>query len=138
MSGPTRGMVAGQAITTQAQSKEYDEGYERVFGKGGGERGRFVWSEEAQSMVRVGSDWTDAETRAGRSEEEVYGHDTTADGTDISSKRKRRDYMKATGLADFSDFSPEWHEKNKRSKEREQDSQRRSDVVEVWRQHKRY
>jgi hypothetical protein len=37
----------------------------------------------------------------------------TVDGVDISSRRKRADYMKANGLADFSDYSPETLEKNK-------------------------
>lgn len=136
MSQPKRGMVAGQAITTQAQTKEFDAGYERIFGKGGGERGRFVCRDGG--LVRVDADWTDAETRAGKSEEEVYGHDTTADGVDISSRRKRREYMKATGVTDFSDYSPDWHAKNKQHIAKEQDRHRHSDVVESYKRWKKY
>lgn len=136
MSTPKRGMVAGQAITTGAQTKEFDEGYERTFGKGGGERGRFVYRDGG--LVRVDSAWTDAETRAGKSEEEVYGHDTTADGVDISSRRKRRDYMRATGVTDFSDFSPEWREKQKKSIERERDTSRKTDIIESYKKWRGY
>jgi hypothetical protein len=132
-------MVAGQAITTQAQTKEFDEGYERVFGKGGGERGRFVWSESAQAMVRVGEDWTDAERRAQTvTEELVHGKIATADGVDISSRKKRRDYMRAAGVVDSSDYSPEWREKKKKEIERTKDEGRRSDIVETYRSLKRY
>lgn len=136
MSQPKRGMVAGQAITTQAQTKEFDEGYERTFGKGGGERGKFVYRDGR--LVRVDHAWTDAEKRAGKSEEEVYGHDTTADGVDISSRRKRKDYMAATGVTDFSDFSPEWHDKKKKSIERERDQGRKSDIVESYKRWRGY
>lgn len=136
MSGPKRGMVAGQTIQTQAQTAEYDAGYERTFGKGGGERGRFVYRDG--QLVRVDQDWTDAEKRGFRSEEEVYGHDTTADGVDISSRRKRKDFMTAAGVTDFSDFSPEWHEKKKKSIEREKDQGRKSDIVESYKRWRGY
>ena len=130
MSAPKRGMVAGQVITTQAQTKEFDEGYERIFGKGGGERGRFVYRDGG--LVRVDADWTDAETRAGKSEEEVYGHLQTPDGVDISSRRKRREYMAATGVTDSSDYSPGFLEKRRKEIRREQDRQRKTDLVDTY------
>ncbi len=135
MSAPKRGMVAGQAIQTAAPSAEYDEGFERIFGKDRKpQRGRFVWSNEAQAMVEVGSDWTDAETRAGLSEEEVYGKLQTADGVDISSRRKRRDYMRAQGVTDSSDFSPGWFERKRKDIERDKDQGRKRDLVETYKQ----
>lgn len=135
MSAPKRGMVAGQAITTQAQTKEYDEGFDRIFGKDRKpQRGRFVWSEQAQAMVEVGQDWTDAETRAGRSEEEVYGHLQTTDGVDISSRTKRREYMRATGVTDASDFSQDWYSRRRKDAEREKDQGRKRDLIESYKQ----
>lgn len=137
MSAPKRGMVAGQAIQTQAQTKEFDEGYERVFGKGGGERGRFIYRDGG--LVRVDSDWSDAEARAPTlTEGLVHGNTTTSDGVDISSRKKRREYMAATGVTDFSDYSPEWHDKRKKSAERETDGQRRSDIVESYKKWRGY
>lgn len=136
MSAPKRGTVAGQAITTQAQTKEFDEGYERVFGKGGGERGKFVYRDG--QLVRVDSAWTDAETRAGKSEEEVYGHDTTADGVDISSRRKRRDYMKATGVTDATDFSGDWYAQKRKDIGNEQDRGRKADIIDSYKRWRGY
>jgi hypothetical protein len=131
VSAPKRGMVAGQPIQTQAQSREFDEGYERVFGKGGGERGRFVYRDG--QMVRVDSDWTDAERRSQTlTEELVHGKTVTTDGVDISSRKKRREYMQATGVTDSSDFSPGWFERTKKEKRTEQDRQRRTDMVETY------
>lgn len=135
MSAPKRGMVAGQAIQTQAQSPEYDEGYERIFGKDRKPtRGRFVWSEEAKAMVEVGSEWDDAPRRAGFSEEEVYGKLQTTDGVDISSRKKRREYMRANGVTDSSDFSPGWFERKRKDAEREKDQGRKRDLVESYKQ----
>jgi hypothetical protein len=116
MSGPTRGMVAGQAIQTQGPSKEYDEGFDRTFGERKRLRGKFVWDSERQEMVPVGPDWTDAERRAQTGTEELtHGNIRAPDGTDISSKRKRREYMHRAGVTDSSDFSSSWE---KAAKER--------------------
>lgn len=135
MGAPKRGMVAGQPIQTQAQTAEFDEGYERIFGKGGGERGRFVYRDG--QCVRVGADWTDAERRAGQSEEEAYGHAVTADGVDISSRRKRREYMAATGVTDSSDYSPAFLEKRRKEIRTEQDRQRKADLIDTYKKLRR-
>lgn len=137
MSGPTKGMVAGQAIQTQAQSKEFDEGYERTFGKGTKERGRFVYRDG--QMVRVDADWTDAERRALTTTEGIeYSNAVTTDGVDISSRKKRRDYMAATGVTDASDFGPGYAERRKKDAEKANDRQRKSDLVESYKQLKGY
>lgn len=115
MSGPTKGMVAGQQITTGAQTKEFDEGYERVFGHDRKpQRGRFRYDAEAGQCVEVGADWTDAERRAATATEEiVYGNTQATDGTDLSSRKKHREYMKQNGLAMVSDFKEHWQTKKK-------------------------
>lgn len=139
MSAPKRGMVAGQAIITQAQSAEYDDGYERIFGKDRKpQRGRFVWSKEAQAMVEVGADWDDAPRKAPHvTEEIIYGNLRTTDGVDISSRRKRREYMRATGVTDSSDFSPGFYERVKKDKRNEQDRQRKQDLISTYKQLRR-
>lgn len=110
MSGPTKGMVAGQPIQTGAQSKEFDEGYERIFGADRKPvRGRFVYDAEAGEMVEIGADWSDTPRRAQTATEELtYGGVKALDGTDISSKRKRREWMKQKNLADADDFKGTW------------------------------
>lgn len=118
MSGPKRGMVAGQPIQTQAQSKEFDEGYERVFGKGTRERGRFVYRDG--QAVRVGEDWTDAERRAQTATEELlYGGGKATDGTPINSRKRFKEYLRQNGLTHASDYSPGFREKTIASRERE-------------------
>jgi hypothetical protein len=44
-----------------------------------------------------------------------YENTKATDGTDIGSRRKHRDYMKATGLAPTSDFSPQFYENQKKA-----------------------
>lgn len=107
MSGPTKGMVAGQPIQTGELTKEYEEGYERAgLGKGPRERGRFVWDEETKQMVRVDADWEPTEPKRSQRIDVSYMDGLRAtDGTDISSMKKRREYMHRKGLADFDDFT---------------------------------
>ena len=40
-----------------------------------------------------------------------YENTQATDGTDIGSRRKHREYMKARGLASSSDFSPQYYER---------------------------
>lgn len=120
MSGPTKGMVAGKAIKTDAQSKEFDEGFDRIFGKERKpvEKGRFVYSQEAGQVVKVGSDWTDAERRAATPTEGItYANLRATDGTPIDSRTKHREYMRANGLSMASDFSEHWKKADKQRQE---------------------
>lgn len=118
MSAPTRGMVAGQPIKTGELTKEYEDGHARIFGDRKPVRGRFVWDAELGEMVEVGGDWepTDRPGAPRRSEAEIYGNDVAQDGSDISSRRKRAEYMKREGVADASDYTNTWA---KAKKERE-------------------
>ncbi len=118
MSGPTKGMVAGQPIKTGAQTEAYDEGHSRVFGEAGKERGRWVYTEKGP--VKVSTDWEDPTQRQGpplTSEAEIHGNSVTSAGEDISSRRRRREYMKRTGLTDASDYSAPTMEKIQRQRE---------------------
>jgi len=100
-----RGMAAGEPIVSQAQSDAFDKGYDRTFGERKPiERGRWVWDEVQQKLVRPGEQVhamaKDAPICAGR----IYENLCATDGTDIGTRAKRRDYMERNGLADPQDF----------------------------------
>lgn len=131
MSGPTRGMVAGQPIQTGATSDEYREAHDRIFGKDRKpQRGRYVFVEELGKCVPVGEDWSDTPRRAQvPTEEIVYGNAKATDGTPINSRKKHREYLKRNGLAMANDFSEGYRERVKKSRE-EKDSKHLRETVE--------
>ena len=112
MSGPTKGSVAGQPIQTGAQTKQWDEGFDRTFGERKPARGRFVYTEGGKPLaepVAVGHDWAQPDSGPSlKSEEEVYGHITATDGTDLSSRTKHREYMRRNNLTIADDFKETW------------------------------
>jgi hypothetical protein len=72
-------------------------------------RRRYVYRrDEAGELqcIEVTSDWSDA-PRGGShtSEGEIFDGLRTDDGVDISSRKKRREFMKANGLTDPADFN---------------------------------
>lgn len=73
-------------------------------------RRRFRFNEETQALEELGSDWTDAETRAPVTTEGlVYGNlGRSTDGVDISTRRRHQEYCKAAGVAVSSDFKETW------------------------------
>jgi hypothetical protein len=104
-------MVAGQAIQTQAQTKEFDEGYERIFGKDRKPcRGRFVYDE--QGAIPIDENWqpTDGEKMPVFTDRYMEGQRAT-DGTPIDNRTRRRRYMEKHGLTDLSDYSSRHFEK---------------------------
>lgn len=119
MSGPTKGMVAGQPIKTGEMSKEYDQGFDATFGERKRVRGRFVWDDQRKEMVEVGSEWqpSDRPGPVRKSEEEIYGKVTATDGTDLSTKRRHREYMQANGLTMADDYKGESWSKAKAERE---------------------
>jgi hypothetical protein len=116
MSKPTKGMVAGKAITTKDMelTKAFEEGYEATFGKDRKPiRGRWVYTDGGKPIpggpVDVNADWTDTTRSTGhKSEEEIYGRTVATDGTDLSTRTRHREYMKANGLSMDSDFKEHW------------------------------
>lgn len=128
-----RGMVVGEQIVSQAQTKEFDEGYERVFGKGRKPvRGRWVWDEAQQKLVSADeyvppARALDAPVMSGR----FYENTKTTDGVDIGSRSKHQAYMRERGLAPASDYSPSWYEKRRASDKREQQKRRRSTIERI-------
>ena len=112
-------MVAGQPITTGAQTKEFDEGYERIFGTGAKPaRGRFVYTQGGQPLeepLEVGEDFQDTLGLKAPFTDGYMDGVRALDGTDIGSRTKRRAWMKAKNLADADDFKGTWE---KAAKER--------------------
>lgn len=69
-------------------------------------RSRWRWDKELGQLVSLDEDWTDAPSRAQTvTEELVYGGVRMTDGTDVSSRKKHREYLKSRGLAMASDFT---------------------------------
>jgi len=97
------------AIKSRPQTKEFDEGYSRTFGDKKPTRGRWVYDEAQQKLVpadeyRAAERALDAPIMMDR----FYENTFATDGTDIGSRRKRRDYMRAKGLADADDYKETW------------------------------
>lgn len=68
-------------------------------------RTRYRYDPETKSLVQISEDWTDTERRAQTvTEELVYGGAHAPDGTDMSSRKKHREYLARTGMAMASDF----------------------------------
>lgn len=72
-------------------------------------RARYVYRPNAKGEVeaiQVSGDYTGAERRAQTATEGItYGNSMAPDGTDISTRNKRKAYMKRTGAADPQDYT---------------------------------
>lgn len=118
-----RGMVAGEPIVSQAGTDAYRDGYERAFGSGRVQKGRWVWDDARKEMVRA-EDYVpeplalNAPIIADRIHE---GTRSPIDGADIGSRAKRRQHMKAHGVEDATDASPAYMERRRQDNERERD-----------------
>ncbi len=75
-------------------------------------RRRWVYTEGGQHLpepIEVDLGWSDAPRLAQTPTEEIlYGKTQATDGTDLSSRRKHREYMKRNGLAMTSDYQEHW------------------------------
>lgn len=93
-------------------------------------RRRYVYDEKLRQLVEIDSDWRPT-PRTELMTGNCYDDARTVEGVDISSRRKRNEYMKQNNLADFDDFKGTWERSRK---EREAffknapDKKRREDV----------
>lgn len=100
-----RGMVVDEGIVSQAGTDEFREGYERIFGDRKPQRGRWVWDAEQQKLVPADEYVPPAaKTGTGVMVDRFMEGDRAPDGTDISTRQKRKAWMAATGNADYDDF----------------------------------
>lgn len=119
----SRGMVANEPIVSQAATDEFRANHERVFGeRTPGQRGRWVWDAQAGRLVRADEYVPpvmalEAPVIADRIHEGTVFHDGER-VRDLGSRQKRREFLRETGLAEASDFSPAYREKAGRERER--------------------
>jgi hypothetical protein len=108
------------------------------FGEGTKEKGRFIWDESQQKLVRY-EDYVppsralDAPIITDRH----YEGARATDGTDIGSRRKHQEYMKLNGLAPANDFSPSYYDRVRKEKAAEEKRERREAVIETYRESRR-
>ena len=110
-----RGTAVGEPVVSQANSEAYDEGYVRNFGDHPPVRGKWIWDERQQRLVSAEdyipeSKAVDAPIMAGR----FYENTAATDGSDISTRRRHRDYMKAHGLTTADDYRETWKKAQER------------------------
>lgn len=95
---------------------------------------RYRWNEATHKLEELGSDWMPTDASRPPVFTDRYMEGTVApDGTDISNRTRRKNYMRANGVADASDFK---NTTAKAQKERESyftsggDHRRRREAVE--------
>lgn len=72
-------------------------------------RKRYRWNASKGELEELGADYVPESRQAGAPVSDLYMDGVRAtDGTDIGSRKKRREYMQARGLADADDFRGEW------------------------------
>jgi hypothetical protein len=122
-------MVNGEGIQSQAATDDYREGHDRIFGDRPVQRGRWIWDESQQKLVRA-EDYVPPEhaTNAPIMVDRFYENTQSTDGVDIGSRRKHRQYMKDRGLAPADDFSPGFYDRINKTKTREQKEARRDTI----------
>jgi len=101
-----RGMAAGEAIVSQAGTEQFRDGYARAFGERKAQRGRWVYDVQRKGLVPADeyvppARAVDGPIMSGRCHE----NQVAPDGTDISTRAKRKAWMRATGNADYSDYA---------------------------------
>lgn len=100
-----RGMVAGEPIVSQAQTKEFDEGYDRTFGAGKKPvRGKWVMTDHGLVDLNAyvpEARALDAPILSGRFYEDAP---PATDGTPLNSRARHERYMRENGVAMASDF----------------------------------
>lgn len=74
-------------------------------------------------------DWVEAGGKVWTMTDRYMEGMRATDGTDIGNRTRRRDYMKALGVADSSDFSPEFKAKARASVERDKAKARREYIA---------
>lgn len=88
------------------QSKEFDEGFDRVFGKKRPKaRGRFVWNPKTRTMEPISAGWVNPDSDRVPVYTDLYMAGTVTYDTkeDIGTRKKRKAYMERHGLVDPQD-----------------------------------
>src|SRR5688500_10932626 len=91
-------------------TEAFRQHHESVFGDVKPARGKWVWDRERRELVPA-HEYVAPESGPGRTMvvSDLYMDGARAtDGTDIGSRRKRREYMRENGLADADDYKQSW------------------------------
>lgn len=100
-----RGTANNEPVVSQANTAEFEASYDRIFGDRPPARGRWVWDEARGKLVPAAEYIPPEVALTAPIMVDRYMEGTIAtDGTDIGSRRKRRDYMREHNLADYDDF----------------------------------
>ena len=117
-----RGTVIGEQVVSQASTEEYRAGHDRTFGeRRPGQRGRWIWDAEVGRLVRA-EDYRAPPVKCGTGiiADRIHEGTTFDDGErvrDLGSRRKRREFLRETGLVETSDCSKLWLESQARARE---------------------
>lgn len=74
---------------------------------------RYVYDERLKKLVEITDDWAPT-PRVELMTGSCYDDARTVEGADISSRRKRNEYMRRNSLADADDFKGEWSKAEQR------------------------
>lgn len=100
-----RGTVNGEPVVSQANTEQFRDGYERVFGDKQAVRGRWIWDARQGKLVDASSYVPETRAIDGPIMCDRYMEGVrTITGEDIGSRQKRKRYMSENGLADYDDF----------------------------------
>lgn len=107
------------------------------FGEGTKERGKFVWDEQQQKLVR----YDDYRPQARAIDAPIitdrwYEGARTLDGDDIGSRRKREEYMRSRGYTDGNDVVNTDLGRLRAEQGRAEKQARRATVEEMYRRHR--
>lgn len=97
-------------------------------------RKRWVYTEGGRPLpepVEVTEDWRNSSGPSKRSEAEVYGKLVTAEGVDVSSRRRYREHCQLARVTHYSDFKGEWQQAAKRREAMDSGELTRRDCAEA-------
>lgn len=130
-----RGTANNEPVVSQANSKAFDAGYDRVFGADKKpQRGRWIQDPHTGELVDAADYRPPPEARNAPIISDRIHEGTRFDGEDVGSRRARREFMARRGVTDASDFSPSWYEGRKSEIERDQDRTRHQDFERAARE----
>jgi len=125
-----RGTAIGERVVSQANTPDYESGYDRVFGVRSPRKGRWIWDDRTNQLV-LAEEYQEptSDARVPVFGDSHYDGLVMTDGTICDSKRKFREYLKATGGAVASDYHDHWAErKAQRSRELRDTRERRETI----------
>ena len=129
---------------TMPVSKEYEDGFEKTFGKNRSKyrSGRWKWSKELGKLIEVGGPEDEGVEDQARNSgvmcDRFMEGAKAPDGTDISNRKRYREYKKRSGATDASDYKPDYGDRLRAAREREADKKLTESLNRSWYKHTGY